>query len=172
MNNVLAGRKCYFGAPIQFVDSDSNWREPIKTVLRDRFEIDVFDPSKDPKQQWVPELNKAIETKNYLQMQKIARQFVKADLQRVDRADFVIASLPYKIPTVGTIEEIITSNKAKKPTLIVCPQGKEKISAWLFGTIKLQYLFGAWDDLYEYLEDVRNHKHTDDQRWSYVYGLI
>jgi len=171
--SVLEGKCGYLSGPIQFDDSPANWRTEVKHVLAEEFKIDLFNPYDDPKQQFVPELNAAIEAEDYDTVARIAKGFVWKDLCMVDHSNFVIAYLPYKVPTAGVHHEIITADKAKRPTLLVCPQGKKRIPAWYFGFIDhKKYMFGGWDQLYQYLREVNDYKHTDDFRWAYVYGLI
>jgi hypothetical protein len=59
-----------------------------------------------------------------------------------------------------------------KPTLLVCELGAHMIPSWLIGFIPLRYLFGSWDELYRYLQEVDEGKHMADNRWAYVYKLI
>jgi hypothetical protein len=77
-----------------------------------------------------------------------------------------------QIPTTGTIHEIINSDLYHKPTLIVCEEGKEFLPTWLIGFVPLRYLFSSWQECYDYLEEVNNGVHTQDDRWAYVYGLV
>jgi hypothetical protein len=170
--NYLKNKRAYLSGAIEFGEKDHNWRiEPINRMTND-FGIDVFDPFSDPKQQWVEELNFARTNKDFDKMSKIARNFVRKDLCMVDRSDFLVAYMPFKVPTTGTIHEIINSNEAKKPTLIVCPQGKENAPLWLWGSLPQHYFFGSWEELYSYLKDVTDGKHSEDNRWHFCYGLI
>lgn len=171
MSNYLKDSRAYLGGPIEH-GTGSNWRhEPIRQLI-DGFGIKVFDPYADPKQQWVPNLNKARDESDYETMHSIAKQFVRKDLCIVDRSDFGIWSLPYKVPTTGSHHEIIVASNAKKPTLLVCEQGKNLVPAWYYGFIPHQYMFGSWNELYDYLEEVREGKHFEDDRWSYIYQLV
>ena len=170
--NVLEGTKVYLSGPIEYGDSGINWRDEPSRILKEEFKISVFDPFADPKQQWVPALKEARDNKNYAEMTRIAKSFVRKDLALVDRSDFLIAYLPKQIPTTGTHHEIINSVNAKKPTLLVCPQGKENIPLWYYGFIPHEAMFGGWEDLYNYLRDVNARKYLDNNRWAYVYGLI
>lgn len=170
--NPLRGASCYLGGPIQYDTSGVNWRvEPTK-VLTERFGISLFDPFSDPKQMWLPELKAAQETKNYDEMVKIATRFVRKDLDKVDRADMLIACLPKGVPTTGTTHEIIYSNNRKKPTLLVCPQGREEVPLWYWGFMNPDHFFGSWDDLYKYLSEVDAGLHAENRRWHYLYDLI
>ena len=168
---VLKNKRAYLSGPIEH-DIEENWRiEPTK-VFREEFEIELFDPFSDPKQQWVPVLELARKNKDYELMFKIAKAFVRKDLCLVDRSDFIISYLPKGVPTTGTHHEIINSVNAKKSTLLICPQGKEHIPLWYYGFIPHETMFGSWEDLYAYLREVNEGKHKDNDRWSFVYGLV
>jgi len=170
--DYLKGKKTYISGPIEN-GSEENWRDAPKKILIEEFGIDVFDPFADPKQQWVPTLNKADEEEDYETIVSIAKSFVRKDLAIVDRADFVIAYLPFKVPTTGTVHEIINSNNAKKPTLLVTNQKKiAKIPKWYFGFINIKFMFAGWDNMFSYLREVNDGKHMDNNRWDYVYGKI
>jgi hypothetical protein len=172
MGKYLEGKRCYLSGAIENDSSEHNWRiEPTK-ILQHDFKINVFDPFADPKQQWVPDLNSARKNKDYNEMKRIAKSFVRKDLKEVDHAHFLIAHLPYKVPTTGTTHEIINSNNAKNPTLLVCPQGKEFVPLWFYGFIRHQFMFGSWDELWAYLHSVNLGEHMDNDRWASVYGLI
>lgn len=170
--NPLQGARCYLSGPIEHDVPDHNWRiEPTK-VLTERFGVNLFDPFADPKQQWVPDLNKARKEKNYERMAEIAKYFVSKDLNMVLRSDFLVAYLPLGVPTCGTHHEIIKSSDNKNPTLLMCPQGKEFIPLWYYGFIPVEAMFGAWEELYAYLADVNAGLHTHNRRWNFCCGLI
>ena len=172
MNNYLKDKQCYLSGPIQFGE-ELDWRSGPKKVLEEKFAIDVFDPVCDPKQQWVPLLNESRETKNYENIVSIAKRFVRKDLAMVDRADLLIAYIPHKIPTTGVCHEIINSNNSKKPTLLVSNLNDiAYIPVWYFGFIPLEFMFPNWNALFDYLEEVNNGKHKNNDRWSFIYGDI
>ncbi len=157
---MLAGATVYLSGPIEF--NDLNWRiEPIK-ILESKFGLKIFDPFTDPKQQWLPDIAEAKKLKNYARMKEIAQEFVRKDLGMVYKSDILIACLPYRVPTTGTHHEITESWRAMKPTLLVCPLGKENLPVWYFGLFPSQHMFGSWNDLYEYLDRVNQGKEYDD----------
>lgn len=157
---MLAGSSVYLSGPIEF--NDLNWRtEPIN-ILENNFGLKIFDPFTDPKQQWLPEISLAKETKNFQRMKEIAEEFVRKDLGMVYKSDILIACLPYKIPTTGTHHEITESWRAMKPTLLVCPTGIENLPVWYFGLFPLNHMFGSWNDLYVYLDRVDKGLEYDD----------
>lgn len=170
--SYLKGKRAYLSGPIQHDQTGRNWRTEPTAVLTTRFGIDLFDPFEDPKQQWVPALKAAQAERDYDEMTRIARQFVRKDLCMVDRSDFIISYLPLGVPTTGTHHEIINSVNAKKPVLLICPQGKEHVPLWYYGFVSHKAMFGSWTDLYFYLNDVDAGRHKDDNRWDFVYGLI
>jgi nucleoside 2-deoxyribosyltransferase len=170
--NYLENARAYLSGPIEHDDMGHNWRvEPTK-VLVERFKIKLFDPFADPKQQWAPALHKAREEDDYKTMIDIAKKFVRKDLSSVDHSDFVIAYLPYGVPTTGTHHEIINSNDAKKPTLLVSNRTISYIPLWYYGFIPHEFMFAGWNALYDYLAEVNEGKHRHNNRWSYTYGDI
>lgn len=172
MSSYLDGKRCYLSGPIQYDVSGLNWRTEPSQVLRQEFGIDLFDPFADPKQQWLPLLKDAQEKSDYETMTKIAKSFVRKDLSMVDRADFVIAYLPHKVPTTGTHHEIINSSNSKKPTILICPEGKNKIPLWYYGFIPHEVMFGSWEEVYKYLREINAGLHKENHRLAYIYGLI
>ena len=170
--SYLKGKRCYLSGPIEF-GTDPNWRIEPSSILRGEFELDLFDPFNDPKQQWAPKLITARERCDYDKMAEIAKDFVRKDLSVVDGSDFIVACLPYGVPTTGTVHEIINKSMSKKPVLLVCPDGgKAKIPFWYWGFIPHSQMFGSWEDLFQYLREVNQGGHSDNYRWDYACGRI
>lgn len=171
--NYLHDKKVYLSGPIQYDTSETNWRVGPINSLKEKFQLDVFDPFADPKQQWTATLREAQNNGDVETIVKIAKKFVRKDLAVVDRSDFVIAYLPHKVPTVGTHHEVISSNTLKKPTLLVTDTNDiTKIPVWYFGFIPVEFMFPNWDKLFNYLNEVNNGLHRSNNRWSYVYGDV
>jgi hypothetical protein len=168
----LTDARLYLSGPIEHSTDSFNWRTEPTKVLTERFKVDLFDPFSDPKQQWLPALKEARDRKDFAEMSRIARSFVRKDLGKVDRSDILIAYLPYKVATTGTHHEIITSVNSKKPTLLVCPQGVEFIPLWYFGIVPTEVMFGSWEALYDYLDSVNRGEQVHNNRWAFVYGLV
>lgn len=170
--SYLKNVRAYLGGPIEFGDANSNWREEPTKVLRTEFGINLFDPFADPKQQWSDELTEARRKCDYETMATIAKRFVQKDLTIVSRVDMVVSYLPHGVPTTGTHHEIINSNNDKKPTLLVCPQGKQYVPLWYYGFIPHEQMFGSWGEMFSYLRDVNAGQHRHNRRWHYIYGMI
>lgn len=175
MYQPLYNKRVYLSGPIEYDDSGFDWRPEVKEQLVTRFGLQIFDPFADPKQSKAGELHIAKEADDFDKVAEIAYDFVHKDLGWVDRSDILIANLPYRVPTVGTIHEIINALNRKIPTLLVCTKGKKYLPSWFFGLMKKkheQFMHGSWESLYNYLEEVNNRKHLHDKRWSFVYDII
>ena len=171
--NVLEGKRAYLSGPIENDNPNHNWRDYPKRVMTEEFKIALFDPFADPKQQWVPVLQEAKKNRDYGTIVKVAKTFVRKDLAMVDRADFVVAYLPMGVATCGTHHEIINSNNAKKPTLLVTNTDNiANIPLWYFGFIPSEFMFAGWLPLFNYLREVNEGKHRHNNRWGFVYGEI
>ncbi len=167
----LAGKGLYLSGAIEHADPKDNWRVEPMRVFKERFGINVFDPHADPKQQWEADLKTAKKNRDFDSVERIARLFVRKDLQIVQKTDIVVAYLPPNIPTTGTVHEIINSWNYKNPTLIVSDH-KEDIPSWYYGFIKHKYMFDGFSALYDYLQEVDDGMHKGDLRWAMVYNLI
>jgi len=172
MSGFLASKRAYLSGPIQFA-RDDRWREYPTAVMTEKFKINLFDPFKDPKQN-VNEKIKSAQNENDIQtLVTIAKGFVRKDLGLIDRCDFIVAYVPYGVQTVGTVHEIINSNNAKKPTMLVTNRESLKyIPLWYFGFVPTRYMFTSWDRLFTYLSEVDEGLHRHDDRWSIVYGDV
>ncbi len=171
MEKYLAKKPVYISGPIEW-DVGENWRISPKKTLIEEFNLDIFDPFEDPKQQFTPILKKAREEKKHELIVDIAKSFVRKDLAMVDRADMVIAYLPVGVQTTGTHHEIINSNNAKKPTLLVTNSDDiSSLPIWYFGFIPTECMFKNWEDCFEYLRQINRGEHKSNRRLAFIYGL-
>jgi nucleoside 2-deoxyribosyltransferase len=170
--NILEGKRCYLSGAIQFDQTNLNWRIKPKEVLTKEFKLNLYDPFEDPRQQCAEPLKEAQKNRDFDALTKIAKSFVRKDLAMCDRADFLIAYLPYNVATFGTTHEITESNRAKKPVLLVSDSAKEKIPLWFYGFIPTEFMFNNWEDLYVYLREVNEGLHKNNNRWWFTYNLI
>ena len=171
-NPILEGKRAYLSGPIEHSENNTNWRVEPVNVLTQEFKIDLHDPFADPKQQWTTILKEAQGKKDYEEMRRIAKKFVRKDLQMVQQSLFLIAYVPRKVPTTGTVHEIVNSINQKTPTLLVADGCKDRISLWYYGIVPHECMFDNWEGLYDYLREVNDWKHTHNNRWDLVYGLV
>lgn len=170
MKNFLKDKLFYLSSPIEFgVD---NWRYEFKEHLINKFKINIYDPFLDPKQQWTKQILKARKEKNFDKIAGIARNFVLKDYLMVDKADGLIAYLPYRVPTIGVHYEISRSLNSNKPTFLICPEGKELLPVWYYGIISHKNMFGNFNDFYDYLEKINNGLIKNDDSLLAIYNKI
>lgn len=170
MKHFLKDKLFYLSSPIEFgVD---NWRYEFKNNLINKFKINIYDPFLDPKQQWTKQILKARKEKNYDKISSIAKNFVLKDYLMVDKADGLIAYLPYRVPTIGVHYEISRSLNSNKPTFLICPEGKELLPVWYYGIINHKNMFGNFSDFYEYLEKINNGQVKNDDSLLAIYNKI
>lgn len=170
MKNFLKDKLFYLSSPIEFgVD---NWRYEFKNILINKFKINIYDPFLDPKQQWTKQILKARKEKNYDKIALIAKNFVLKDYLMVDKADGLIAYLPYRVPTIGVHYEISRSLNSSKPTFLICPEGKELLPVWYYGIINHKNMFGNFYDFYDYLEKINNGNIKNDDSLLAIYNKI
>lgn len=170
MKHFLKDKLFYLSSPIEFgVD---NWRYEFKNNLINKFKINIYDPFLDPKQQWTKQILKARKEKNYDKISSIAKNFVLKDYLMVDKADGLIAYLPYRVPTIGVHYEISRSLNSNKPTFLICPEGKELLPVWYYGIINHKNMFGNFSDFYEYLDKINNGQIKNDDSLLAIYNKI
>lgn len=189
--NEGKGALCYLSGPITNDTSTTNWRPGVISVLQKQYGINVFDPFSDPKQHKVSEIAAAKKARDKQEVQRLVSGFVRKDLAKVDRSDFVLARFAYEqvycknqyltfypdpilrqVPTTGTIHEIINADLYHKPTLLVSQNGWWTLPEWLLGFIPTRYWFSSFEEVYEYLDKVDKGECKDDDRWALLYGLV
>jgi len=174
MQNRLWGMKCYVvGAMDRANDGGVEWRDNVTPTL-ENLGVVVLNPCNKPisigqEQGEVREVrNKLKENKEYDELSKLIRLIRIVDLRMVDMCDFVIFNLDTTVHTCGSYEEVFWANRMKKPVLLVCKQGKDKVPDWLFGTLPHEHMFNNMDECVEYLchvafdENVKHYK-----RWMF-----
>lgn len=172
----LYGSRCYLAGPMDKAkDGGVGWRQDLTPFLQN-LGIVVLDPS-----------NKKIDIGGETSVDRERRKFLKdskqydqlssevrllriVDLRMVDVTDFVIVNYDTETPMCGTMEEIFWANRIKHPVLFVCPQGKQAIHDWMFGTFPHDLFFSTWDELKKYLEYVNTTRIQDlkhYKRWMF-----
>ena len=98
------------------------------------------------------------------------------DLRMVDVSHFLVVNIDLDHYACGTMEEIFTANRQKKPILIHVEQGKRHCPDWLLGMLGPNghnTIFNTWDDLKKYLlviafgEDDQVRKLNKNNRWVF-----
>lgn len=180
MNNLL-NQRVYLGGPIDFCkNKGKSWRKEITPILH-QYGLKVLDPTNKPtpiareesSEYFALKAKLRLEEK-YDELAEIMKPIRNIDLRMCDISDFLIVYLDISIQSCGTWEELFISNKQKKPILVVCPQGKQHLSDWLFATIPHKCFFDNFDQLFEYLNyiDITSEDKIDTMgRWKFFKGI-
>lgn len=170
--NQLKNNRCYLAGPMDYApDHGTGWRERIQIDLADMGLV-FLDPCHKPTMKALEDadtytrLRDAKERGDYNYVRDIMKTIRCVDLRMVDHADFLIVHLDLTVPSFGTIEEITTANRSKKPILIHIEQGKVCVSNWLLGMLPHWFIFSTWPELYDYLRRVDGGIATDP-RWIF-----
>ena len=174
MNNRLFGSVVYLaGSMDECPENGAVWRTRITPKLQD-MGIIVLNPLDKPTDIVTESMDdkfrrqKMINNGEYLQVAEEMRLIRRTDLRMTDLSHFGILYLDKTIPIMGSAEELFNLNRAKKPVLIMCKQGKHAINHWLWGCLPSQLFFGSWDDLLEYIKHINEDDEIHDlNRWQF-----
>ncbi len=171
----LKGLRCYLVGPIDAaIDAGIIWRRGISLFLKNKVGVIPLDPTDKPLKGF-NEISEVIAYRKELKAQgrfsevkDLMKRIRSIDLRMCDVCDFAIIYIDLSIPMCGTWEEIFWCNRMKKPCLVVCEQGKNKIPDWLFGTIPDDYMFSTFDDVKAFLRNVAYGDFVDKyNRWVF-----
>jgi hypothetical protein len=176
---LLDGSLAYCPRPIDAAaDYGAGWSAQINPILKS-FGVRVLDPTNKPKLYGY----NAEETANSVEQRrqwKEAGEYDKVvalseirsiDLRLCDLAWFGCVYLDMKQEPCGTIEEIVTLVRQKKPVIIYSPSGKSKVKDWVFWMMHgHETIFDNMVDLAAYLTKV-DVGEIKDKRWRLFQGL-
>jgi hypothetical protein len=154
-------------------DGGAGWRNYVKTRLAG-LGILWADPvckpttmaKEDPESR--AKLNAAKERGDYNEVCRAVKEIRCVDLRLVDITDFLIVNIDTEVYAFGTIEEITTANRSKKPIIVHVEQGKKCAPGWLFGMIPHETIFSTWDEVCDYLQHIDRDLEIDlMKRWYF-----
>jgi hypothetical protein len=154
-------------------DAGVGWRQRIQTDLAD-LDLVWLDPTQKPIDLGLEDADSrsrraaAKEAEDYDAITKEMKVIRHVDLRMTDVSDFVVCHIDTNIYSFGTIEELVTANRMKKPIVVHVEQGKRQTPDWLFAMIPHQMIFSTWDEVYTYLRSVAKNEVLDDMhRWLF-----
>lgn len=171
-SDFLRGTRTYLIGPMDRAkDGGKQWREKLTPFLR-KIGVIVMDPCDKPIQigaesdEFRSNIAKWKNSGEYDKIKETVRIIRQIDLRMTDISDFVIVYIDVDVHCCGTYEELFWANRLKRPTLIVCKQGKRNCPGWLFGTVPHQHIFSDFGELKLYLKKINNEGPEDkDKRW-------
>lgn len=160
MNRLYLSTTYLVGAMDRVPDGGVQWREHITPWLNSRGII-VLNPCDKPCN--IGKENSETRAKRHEAKSRgdysllLADKDVRAvDLRMTDKCDFLIVNIDMESHPCGTYEEITTANRAKRPIIIRCEQGKNQLPDWLFWMIPHEFFFDTWTQVYNYLDHVNS----------------
>lgn len=78
--------------------------------------------------------------------------------------EMIEESANQRVPTWGTVHEIVVARQQKKPVMIVWEGGKESCSGWLLWLVGHENVFSSFDELFCHLESVSKGEAAIDVR--------
>lgn len=146
------------------------WRQFIGDKLKENYNVIPYNPMNKPiaiagehenrllRKQWKSD-------GEYHKLAAFMRTLRHVDLRMCDKSDFGIFYLDLDIYACGTFEELFLMNKQKKPTLIVCKQGKKEVPDWIYGMVTHELMFDNFSDMFVYLDKVDSGQADNLGRW-------
>lgn len=173
MRNLKFAR-CYLSGPMQFAkDSGIAWRKRF-IVQTEHLGLEIMDPTNKP----IPctsEIGNEKETMEYLrdhekweELKTFVKKFRREDLRFCDLADFLVVAIDPSIHTMGTLDEVYTAERQKKPILCIIEGGKKKLPFWGFAVFRTNEIFESVEECIEYLNGIDNGSIPMDDRWVLV----
>jgi hypothetical protein len=138
---------------MQYADG-RGWRDVVKSELEGR-NITFFNPYHKPFIHDVPEDEESrtemkhwMDTEQYDMVAARMKRVRGYDLRLCDLSDWFIAVLKPSVSSCGSIEEITTIIREKKPLFLVIddPLGKKSTPLWLMGMLPHKYIYSKLDD--------------------------
>lgn len=157
--NTLRGSKCYLAGNLEF--EDWNFSISWRTEFEERVAplgIKVLSPLKSvfknfPKEakDFTLQLKAALAAGDYNFVHEQSKLIRSKDLNLCDIATFLVINLNPSKPTFGTIDELITASRAKKPIFLIIKGGYTNIPIWLAGYVKPEFVFNSLNDVIDEL---------------------
>lgn len=171
----LANHRIYLAGPIDRCPNlGIDWRLYISQILEKKYYAIPYNPMAKPllypiaDEHEKRELRKQWKEKgDFQQLKNFMWDIRHVDLRMTDRSDAGIFYVDLDIHSCGTYEELTRMNMSKKPCLVMCKQGINHMPDWIIGKLPIETLFGSWDDLISYLDQVDFGVASDLDRWIF-----
>lgn len=152
----------YLSGPMEkSKDWGVGWREEFKSKSKD-LGIRILDPTDKPGDyvdEYIDDDGTLTHASTFYRLRedweslrKLAKQFRRVDLRFCDISDFIVVYIDENVPTVGTWDEVITSERQQKPLLAIVNGGISRLPTWCFGIFELNCIFASVEECIEYLK--------------------
>lgn len=160
MTGRLEWSLAYLSGPIDNCPNHGvEWRQFIANELHRR-RIGVLNPCDKPtdyanEDENIHVLKSDCKTAgDFDRLTKIMRPIRNVDLRMADLAHFFILNIDVDVHMCGTYGEATYAAIEKKPVLIRCVQGKNKIPDWMYSLHPHELFFNDWESLLAYVDHI------------------
>jgi len=156
---ILKNTNCYLVGNIEYTQDAYSWRTMISRELA-AMGVKSLDPNKDNF------INQTSENEDDRKRLKDARsrgewafvhdymkKVIRRDLRMVDLSTFIVGRIEPKMPTFGTIHEIVEASKQSKPILLQTDR-KDEFPLWLAGLVNMEMVFESWTEVLIYIHSI------------------
>jgi hypothetical protein len=166
----------YLSGPIQYAqDYGVDWRRSFVTKVREyNLPIHIIDPCNKQDKRfdeigvWRSRLRDMKLAGDFEGVRDAMKKIRRWDLRAVDLSDSVVFYIDPKIPTMGTIDEIVTAERQQKPVLAICNCNMSDVPDWLFTIVRHTEMFGSVDACVDYLACIDYGSFVADDRWVMI----
>lgn len=172
-DGLLYGTRVYLAGNLEYGENNYSWRNKIYEDLV-KIGIKIICPTKkiliSEKREETEEdrinIKNLRENQKFNEVENFAKDIISRDLRAVDLSDFIIVRIDIKLPTFGTIHEIVNAKEQHKPILVLI-EDKTKLPIWLCGLIDQKNVFEKYEDLISYLYKINNYEiELDTKKWK------
>jgi len=161
----------YLCGPIDAADDGGKgWREEyVQKLIEIGFNKEqIFNPCKKPISHQLFNfdneqelMHEAKSKEDWDELCNIVDQIAHIDLRLVDYSGLVIANFPLdkngnRVPTYGSMHEIVEARRQKKPVFVIWPGGKKTCSGWLMWLVGHKNVFETIEECIECLKKISN----------------
>lgn len=173
--NRLKQHTVYLAGPIDESKETAHlWRRDMSEFLWEN-EIGVLNPCDKPSgmhegEDFVDYMNNLKDIGDFDKVSNEMSKIVRIDLHMVDLCNFVILYVNKDTHMCGSYGEQTYAALEKKPVIVICEQGKNKIPSWLFGTgMRHEMFFSNFEDAKSYIKHVAYDYEVDClNRWRFI----
>lgn len=172
--NKLKGTSIYLSGAIDRVaDHGRGWRESFVKKIS-HLQLNILDPTNKPNDllsETEKEKNLAQrlkDDKQWNQLHNFAKFIRRVDLRMCDLCDFIVAYIDPDVHLFGTIDEVVTVERQRKPVFLIIKGGKQRASLWAFALTKPEHIFNDEDECIDYLNKLSDGRIKLDNKWVLI----
>lgn len=177
-NNLLNGITLYLAGPIDnAADCGRGWRVDFKERCR-HLGMNILDPTQKPGDLISETANekeyaRTLRAKrDWVELRKFAKHIRRVDLRFVDSSHAIVAYIDPDVHMFGTIDEIVTAERQRKPVFAIIKGGKQRASLWCFAIFRQDEMFDSVEECCDYIRAIDGGSIEMDDRWVIFHNSV